>query len=125
MADSLKLYIKTWCPWCIRAKQVLDACGHQYEELDVESNRAIYDEMIRISGQRLTPTLVVGDKVLPDFGPEELVAFLDKHGIVGGFRRGPFLEAEEVPRPAGKAPEEVVGNEQGGERDGGFLDPHR
>jgi protein-disulfide isomerase len=38
--------------------------------------------MIRLSGQRLTPTLVTPDGlVLPDFGPDELEAFVKKHGI--------------------------------------------
>lgn len=81
MAEPLKLYVKTWCPWCVRAKQVLDTKGYHYQEIDVEATEAAYAEMIKISGQRLTPTLVAGDKVLPDFGPEDLVAFLDKHQI--------------------------------------------
>ncbi len=81
MGAPLKLYVKTWCPWCIRAKAVLDAKGYRYEEIDVEASRAAYDEMIRISGQRLTPTLLVGDKVLPDFGPDELERFLEQHQI--------------------------------------------
>ena len=81
MADSLKLYVKTWCPWCVRAKAFLDAEGYHYEEIDVEADRDDYAEMIRLSGQRLTPTLVVGDKVLPDFGPEELRDFLAQHCI--------------------------------------------
>jgi len=82
VADSLQLYVKTWCPWCVRAKAFLDAEGYRYEEIDVEANREDYATMTRISGQRLTPTLVVGDKVLPDFGPEELVEFLARHCIV-------------------------------------------
>ena len=82
MAALLQLYVKTWCPWCVRAKAVLDAEGYQYEEIDVEASREAYDRMIQISGQRLTPTLVVGEKVLPDFGPEELRDFLSKHCIV-------------------------------------------
>jgi hypothetical protein len=37
--------------------------------------------MRRISGQTYAPTLVVGDEVLPDFGPEELEHFLKIHEI--------------------------------------------
>jgi len=81
VADSLKLYVKTWCPWCIRAQKFLDDRGYRYEEIDVEADREAYAEMVRISGQRLTPTLSVGDKVLPDFGPDELEVFLARHGI--------------------------------------------
>jgi len=82
MSEPLQLYVKTWCPWCVRAKAFLDAGGYRYEEIDVEASREAYATMIRISGQSSTPTLVIGDKVLPDFGPEELRDFLAQHGIV-------------------------------------------
>ncbi len=78
---TLKLYVKTWCPWCIMAQQALDQRGYQYDVIDVESDRRLYDEMIQLSGQRYTPTLVVEGRVLPDFGPDELAAFLAEHGI--------------------------------------------
>ena len=82
MSDSLKLYVKTWCPWCVMAEDWLRSHGYRYQQIDVERNRTDYDEMIRISGQRLTPTLVTADgKVLPDFGPDELASFLKKHSI--------------------------------------------
>ncbi len=81
MAEPLKLYVKKWCPWCIRAKELLDTRGYRYEEIDVEASRDAYDEMIRLSNQRLTPTLTVGEKLLADFGPEQLKTFLAQHGI--------------------------------------------
>ncbi len=37
--------------------------------------------MIRLSGQTYTPTLAVEDKLLIDFGPDELQVFLQKHHI--------------------------------------------
>ena len=82
MSTTLQLYVKIWCPWCVMAQEWLDAHGYRYELLDVERDRAAYQEMQRLSGQRLTPTLVVdGRTVLPDFGPEELATFLKKHTI--------------------------------------------
>jgi glutaredoxin len=81
VANSLKLYVKTWCPWCVGAKKQLTDLGFQYQEIDVEATPEAYAEMIQISGQRFTPTLLVGEKVLPDFGPEELTAFLKEHQI--------------------------------------------
>ncbi|HEX8295630.1 MAG TPA: glutaredoxin domain-containing protein [Chthoniobacteraceae bacterium] len=81
-ATPLKLYVKVWCPWCVMACDWLNARGYKYELLDVEQSRASYDDMIRLSGQRRTPTLVTGDGlVLPDFGPDELEVFLKKHSI--------------------------------------------
>lgn len=78
---NLKLYVKTWCPWCVMAQQYLDQRGYEYQLIDVERDRSDYDEMIRLSGQRYTPTLAVGELILPDFGPDELEAFLRKHSL--------------------------------------------
>ena len=78
----MKLYVKTWCSWCVTAREWLDARGYRYEWIDVEANPANYDTMIRLSGQKRTPTLVTGDgKVLPDFGTDELEAFVKKHDL--------------------------------------------
>jgi len=82
MSDgSLKLYIKPWCPWCIKALNILDEREIAYENINVLADRAAYDEMIRLSGQTLTPTLEWNGEVLADFGPNDLLAFLEKHRI--------------------------------------------
>ena len=48
----------------------------------MEADRADYDEMIQLSGQSKTPTLVTREgAVLPDFGPEELESFVARHGL--------------------------------------------
>jgi glutaredoxin 3 len=78
----MTLYVKVWCPWCVAAREWLDTRGFGYELIDVEADRTDYDEMIRLSGQTKTPTLVTTEgRVLPDFGPEELEAFVDRHGL--------------------------------------------
>jgi glutaredoxin len=81
VSAPLKLYVKTWCPWCITARQYLVNRGFRFEEIDVEADRAAYAEMIRLSGQTYTPTLSVEDKLLADFGPDELQVFLQKNHI--------------------------------------------
>ncbi len=81
VSAPLKLYVKTWCPWCITARQYLAKRGFRFEEIDVEADRAAYAEMVRLSGQTYTPTLSVEDKLLADFGPDELQVFLQKHHI--------------------------------------------
>lgn len=81
MSASLKLYVKSRCPWCVSAKQYLDSHLYRYEEIDVHRDNAAYDEMIRLSGQSYAPTLVADGRVLANFGPEELEDFLKKHRI--------------------------------------------
>ena len=78
----MKLYVKVWCPWCVSAREWLDSRGYKYQLIDVEANRADYDTMIQLSGQKKTPTLVLADgTVLPDYWPDELAAFVAKHNL--------------------------------------------
>jgi glutaredoxin len=75
------LYVKTWCSWCHMAEAVLKKHGIDYERIDVSTERAAYEELKRISGQTRAPTLVAGDRVLADFGPEELEQFLKELNV--------------------------------------------
>lgn len=81
MPTPFVLYIKSGCPWCDMAEEWLENHGYKYEAVDVLADRAAFEEMIQLSGQRRAPTLKVGDLVLPDFGPDELAEFLKKHSI--------------------------------------------
>jgi glutaredoxin 3 len=80
-SNSMILYVKAGCPWCQMAELYLDERGYKYKRVNVRQDRAAFDEMKRISGQSYTPTLVVGDRILPDFGTDELEEFLKEHNI--------------------------------------------
>lgn len=81
----MKLYVKTWCPWCVDAIAWLDRRGYRYEPIDVLASRENYDRMITVSGQRLTPTLELDNgAVLPDFDVRQLEKFLATHNIEPG-----------------------------------------
>ena len=82
MTSRMKLYVKGGCPWCVAAKQYLDQCGFQYEEVDVRRDSEAFAEMIRISGQNYAPTLTVAGKILADFGTDELQQFLKTESIL-------------------------------------------
>jgi glutaredoxin 3 len=53
----------------------LDQRGIDYEPVDVISDEAAYEEMIRLSGQELAPVIEVNGQILADFGPEQLAEF--------------------------------------------------
>ncbi len=57
----------------------LEENGIEYEALDVIANEKAFDEMVRLSGQELTPVIVADGKVLADFGPEQLADFWEKN----------------------------------------------
>ncbi len=48
------------------------------ETLDVVSDRAAFDEMVKLSGQKLAPVIDVDGKILADFGPEDLAIFWEQ-----------------------------------------------
>jgi glutaredoxin 3 len=81
-SNSMILYVKSGCPWCNVAELYLDEHGYKYKRINVRQDPAAFEELKRISGQTYTPTLVVGDRILRDFGPDELEEFLKEHNIL-------------------------------------------
>lgn len=75
------LYVKTRCPWCVEAVAYLRKHGYAFTEIDVLRDRDAFAEMRRLSGQSYTPTLVVGDLLLADFGTDELEEFIREHQL--------------------------------------------
>lgn len=73
--NRVRLYIKSYCSWCHRAIQWLEARDIRFEEIDVIASEAAFEEMVQLSGQELAPVIDVDGDVLADFGPEELAVF--------------------------------------------------
>jgi glutaredoxin 3 len=80
-STSIILYVKTGCPWCRMAEDYLDKGSYKYQRVDVRRDPDSLKELRRVSGQTSTPTLLVGELILPDFGPDELEEFLSEHDI--------------------------------------------
>jgi glutaredoxin 3 len=72
---KIRLFVKSQCGWCERAKQWLNERGIAYETINVSLDAKSYDEMERLSGQTFAPVIDVDGKILADFGPEELAKF--------------------------------------------------
>ena len=72
----VRLFIKPFCGWCVRAERWLQDRDIEYEAIDVIADDEAYDEMIRLSGQDLAPVIDVDGEILADFGPEQLAAFM-------------------------------------------------
>lgn len=81
-STSMILYVKTGCPWCRVAEDCLDKSGYKFQRIDVRQGPVAFNELRRISGQAYAPTLVVGELVLSNFGPDELEEFLKEHNIL-------------------------------------------
>ena len=74
-ANNVRLYVKPFCGWCVEVREWLEGNNISYQFFDVTSDRSAWDEMIKISNQRLAPVIDVDGKVLADFGAEELALF--------------------------------------------------
>jgi glutaredoxin 3 len=70
--QRVRLFIKSFCPWCHQAIRWLDEQGIAYETLDVLDDDEARAEMNRLSNQDLAPVIEVDGKVLADFGADEL-----------------------------------------------------
>ena len=79
---KIKIYTKYYCGWCHEALDYLNKLGWEYEELEVAKNEKNYQELVKLSGQDMTPTALIDGKLLVDFGEEELEAFLKKEGYI-------------------------------------------
>jgi glutaredoxin 3 len=60
-SPEVTIYTSAWCPFCMRAKALLQRKGIVFREVDVEAGRALREEMIARSGRRTVPQVFVGD----------------------------------------------------------------
>jgi glutaredoxin 3 len=71
------LYTTSSCPFCLRAKQLLDRKKIAYEEIDVTNDTVLRDKMVADSGRRTVPQIFINGQ--PIGGSDDLYA-LDKEG---------------------------------------------
>jgi glutaredoxin 3 len=73
MTANVEIYTKFACPYCVRAKQLLDSKGVPYTEYDITMGGAKRDEMVaRVPGARTVPQILIND--MPVGGSDDLRA---------------------------------------------------
>jgi glutaredoxin 3 len=63
-APQIIMYVKSWCPYCERARSLFKAKGVVYQEIDIESQPEQREEMIRRSGRRTVPQIFIGSRYI-------------------------------------------------------------
>jgi glutaredoxin 3 len=72
------IYSKDYCPYCVKAKNLITRKGKTFREIDITHDEALQKEMIDKSGGRKTvPQIFIGDIHVGGF--DDLCA-LDKQG---------------------------------------------
>lgn len=74
---DITIYSSNYCPFCIRAKQLLDSKGVSYNEIRVDGKPDVRAEMARLAGRTSVPQIWIDDTHVG--GCDELVA-LERSG---------------------------------------------
>jgi glutaredoxin 3 len=81
----VRVYSKSNCPYCVRAKALLSKKGVSFEEIDVERDDGLRTWLVEATGQRTVPQIFVGDRSLGGFTD---VDALDREGKLDLILRG-------------------------------------
>ena len=75
---DIVMYSTGWCPYCVRARTLLERKGLPFREIKLDENPADRDAMLaRSGGRRTVPQIFIGDHHVGGF--DDLYA-LDKAG---------------------------------------------
>jgi glutaredoxin 3 len=72
---AVVMYTTGWCPYCERARQLLQRKGVSIQEFDLDSAPEKRAEMQQKSGQRTVPQIFIGDHHVG--GSDDLYALED------------------------------------------------
>jgi glutaredoxin 3 len=79
--QTVKMYTTAYCPYCIRAKQILQAKGVAgIDEVRVDELPEERMKMMQITGRRTVPQIFIGDTHVG--GCDDLVALDSRGGLV-------------------------------------------
>ncbi|HEY5778760.1 MAG TPA: glutaredoxin [Terrimicrobiaceae bacterium] len=83
--DTIEItaYLKTYCGWSKGIRAILAKYDIPYQEKDIIKNPEFRFEMEQLSGQPLSPCVIVNGTMLPDISGEELERYLLDSGLVG------------------------------------------
>jgi len=68
----VEIYTTSSCPFCVRAKRLLDARGIDYDEIDVADDPALRADLVKRTGRRTVPQIFIDGEPIGGF--EELAA---------------------------------------------------
>ena len=85
MSAPVKLYTTPYCPYCIRAKQLLDHKQVTYTDIDVAGEPALRNEMMVLSGRRTVPQIWIGEQHV---GGYDDLALLERQGRLDELLQG-------------------------------------
>ena len=65
--NTIKIYSTRNCPYCVRAKALLQSKELDFEEIDISSDLERTQEMIQRSGRRTVPQIFINEQSIGGF----------------------------------------------------------
>ena len=62
--NKVQIYTTSVCPYCIRAKYLLDSKGVEYEEITLDDNPDMKLETMKKLNWRTVPIILIGGKLI-------------------------------------------------------------
>ena len=81
----VEVYTTPSCPFCVRAKRLLEARRIPFHEIDVAGDDALRADLVERTGRRTVPQIFIDGRPIGGF--EELAA-LDSAGDLAGLPEG-------------------------------------
>jgi len=75
-------YLKPVCGWSNGVRAVFRKHGLPFEDKDIINDRTVYSEMVRKSGQPLSPCVEIDGEMLADVSGPEVEEYLVTKGLV-------------------------------------------
>ena len=64
---QVKVYSTSYCPYCIKAKQLLKSKGIPFQEIDLTNNAELRDQVSSETGHQTVPMIFIGDHFIGGF----------------------------------------------------------
>ena len=72
MAEKVKVYTTSTCPWCVKTKEFLKTSKVKYQEVNVGEDEKARNEMFEKSGQFGVPVVDVNGTIIVGYDKEAL-----------------------------------------------------
>jgi len=80
MSDAeVIMYVRSWCPYCERARELLRRKGASFQEIDIEALPDESEQMMRRCGRHTVPQIFIGEHHVG--GSDELQALEAAGGL--------------------------------------------
>lgn len=79
---NIKAYLKPSCGWSNGVRAIMRKHALAFEDIDIINNRANYEEMVRKSGQPLSPCVEIDGVMLADISGEEVENYMLANNLI-------------------------------------------